>query len=207
METILINGHSGKFGQAIYQSLAEYNRIGCNQTHTLMQALALQTPDVIIDVTNSQTIYKLLPIYMDLKIPTIIGTSGIFPKDAYTISKKADYPLLIVPNFAKGLKDIIQSSLMLQKTASNIQIIETHHQSKLDSPSGTSQFLAHILGTQKITSHRVDKYIAKHEIIITLPNKTVTFTHEIKNLKEFIPGVLDSIQIIKGKKDGDVLFF
>jgi 4-hydroxy-tetrahydrodipicolinate reductase len=207
MDTILINGYTGKLGKAIYAYLKpHYHLIGCNQNNPIEHVIQNHKPNIIIDVTNAKIIPKFLKLYQQLKIPTIIGTSGISPKLAYSLTKEADFPLIIVPNFSLSFQSFAKSCLLLSPYAQSIQIIENHHKNKIDVPSGTALFLADILQTTHIKSIRVDRYIAEHEVIFVHPHHKISLTHQINSLEEFLPGVLSAIHKIQHEKTPMVLF-
>lgn len=205
METILINGYTGKLGQAICKALKGYRVIGCNRSHPLQEAL-IHKPDMILDVTSAKIIHDLIPIYLSLKIPTIIGTSGISPELAYKTCKQADFPLLIVPHFSLSFQRFATICLSLKPNYQSIEIIETHHVSKVDSPSGTSLFLANLLNTSQVTSKRIDQYIAKHEVIFKAPHHSFSLSHTVNSKEEFMPGVLKAIEKLKQQCGGLVVF-
>ena len=83
--------------------------------------------------------------YIDHKQPAIIGTSGLTPREARQYCQQTDFPLVIVPNFSRGFRLFFQQAQSIAPHYANIQIIETHHQTKKDAPSGSSLFLADAL--------------------------------------------------------------
>lgn len=208
MNTILINGYTGKLGKAIYHYLKpHYHLIGCNQAHPPIEQMVKQyKPDIIIDVTNAKVIPHFLQLYRQWKIPTIIGTSGITPEDAYALIKQVDFPILIVPNLSPSFQNFVKSCLLLSPHAKSIHITETHHKHKIDTPSGTALFLAHALKTTHIEAIRVNHYTAQHEVTFKHPHHNITLTHQINSLEEFLPGILLAIDIIQHKKTPMVLF-
>lgn len=206
MDTILINGYTGKLGKTIYKYLKpDYHLIGCNQSNPIELVIQKYKPDIIIDVTSAKIIPHFLNLYQQLKIPTIIGTSGISPQLAYALTQDADFPLLIVPNFSLSFQSFSKSCLLLSPHAQSIQIIETHHKNKIDAPSGTALFLAHILQTTNIESIRLDYYIAEHQVIFKHYHHTISLTHQINDIREFLPGILAAIQKIQREKTPMVL--
>lgn len=207
MKTILIHGYTGRFGQAIYHHLKDtYHVLGANQSTPIQTVLQSKTPDIILDVTNAKAIHTYLPLYLSLRIPTIIGTSGISPTQAKSLLKQANFPLMIVPNFSLSFLSFVQSARQLAQHAQQITIQETHHQRKLDSPSGSSLFLADILNTTTIESYRVNEYRTEHTIIFEHPTHQLSLSHRILSLSEFLPGVDTALQKIQQLEKG-LLFF
>lgn len=206
MEKLLINGYTGRFGQVLYQHLKpKYHLLGANQTHDLKSMVLKHSPDLIIDVSSSKVINEFIPLYQALQIPTIIGTSGILPKDAFQITQ-TNFPLLIVPNFSLSFQAFVTQCQSLARFADQITIEETHHQRKVDSPSGSGLFLAHLLNTKKIVSYRVDYYLTKHTVILDSNTQRMVLSHEIKNPMDFLPGVDAALEKLKHLKKGLVLF-
>lgn len=205
MDKILINGATGKLGSAIAHYLKDdYIIISCHQRKPIYQVLD-HSPNIIIDTTNAKAIHTYLPLYLQLKIPTIIATSGLSPDKAYAITEQADFPLLIVPNLSLSFQQFAAQCKILQKNARYINITETHHKNKLDSPSGTSLFLAHMLNTQCITAKRTNTYIAQHTVKFEYLYHTTSISHSITNIREFLPGIKKSISIINNIEKGCVL--
>ncbi len=208
IERILISGINGKLGQAIHAELSkQYTLIGHYKHECLTTKILSSNPDLIIDVSSAQTITKHLDIYLQLQKPTIVGTSGLSPQQAAQYTQQACFPLLIVPNFSHGFRMLLQQAITLRPHYSNIDIIETHHQSKKDTPSGSSLFLANALHypVQKIISKRVPEYTASHQVVFHSPYDSFSLQHSLYAPEMFIAGVIEAIAHIQRLTHGEVM--
>lgn len=196
IQRVLISGINGKLGSAIAKSLAkDYIIEGHYRSECLEQSIQ-NGFDLIIDATSALTIHEHMAIYLKHQVPVIIATSGIWPSAAEDYIKQANFPLIIAPNLSKSFRQFVTTAQTLQQNMTVKTIIETHHHHKKDSPSGSSLFLSHRLNNAPIQSLRVNKYIAKHEIIFTSGDDIIKLTHESNSPGAFIPGLIEAIEEI-----------
>lgn len=204
---ILISGHNGKLGSRIKNTLHKtHTIIGHNRHECLDEKMIHFKPCCIIDVTSSLSIQQHIKIYLKHQIPIIIGSSGISPKKAREIKELAHFPLLIVPNFSTQFQSFAQQVIEIHKSYPITKIIETHHQSKIDSPSGSALYLSSVLDHCPIESHRVPKYIAQHTVEYTVNQKKQYLTHTISSPEEFIEGVMAALISLKKHQNGQIVF-
>lgn len=160
----------------------------------------------------------------------IVGTTGITEVDLENIEKMArdnKANILIAPNFALGAVLMMQFAAEAAKYFSNVEIIELHHDQKVDSPSGTAIKTAELLNQKrdtmrdseldeiekisgargadaegvKIHSVRLPGLVAHQEVIFGGEGQTLLIRHDSYNRKSFMPGVklaLDKIDQISG---------
>jgi 4-hydroxy-tetrahydrodipicolinate reductase len=204
MEQILISGIHGKIGEKIKQHLlCDYTILGHCKPQSLSLRIQETNPDLIIDVTSALTIHEHLATYNKFEIPTIIGTSGLSPTEAHLIAKKSAFPLLIVPNFSLSFQQFFQSAVLLSQQHPVLKIIETHHKTKVDTPSGSSLYLAHALQHPPIQSQRINAYIAKHEVVFD--SDGISLSHVIQSPDAFMSGVVAAISHISNTQRGEVM--
>lgn len=205
MKRILISGINGRIGQAIKKNIeSKFAVYGHLRSEDLSHCIESVKPDIIIDVTSSNSIKAHLAIYLQHKIPTIIGTSGLSPQEAFHITETCHFPLLIIPNFSQSFQFFLQQAKVLHYKYPAYKIIETHCNTKVDSPSSSSLFLSHALNNAPIRSLRISNYIAKHEIYFGQPSNHMTLAHTINEPKDFIPGVIAAINYIQTMRQGQV---
>jgi 4-hydroxy-tetrahydrodipicolinate reductase len=104
---------------------------------------------VVIDFSSAQSTGKLLELVRRIKTRLVIGTTGLTEKDLASIKKTAErMPVLVSPNMSLGVNLLFAlTALVSNKLKDNfdIEIIETHHRFKKDSPSGTARRLGEII--------------------------------------------------------------
>lgn len=107
----------------------------------IKSAFSKNKPDVVVDFTQPAVIFENIKTYMELKVKSVIGTTGLTNEQIKTIedlSKANDTGIIIAPNFSIGAILMMQFAKMASKYFSNAEIIEFHHNQKKDAPSGTS---------------------------------------------------------------------
>lgn len=236
---IILNGAGGRMGKAI-RNLAEngYRNAEIVACVDIMPMTAegydcyvdindVKTDaDCVIDFSNHTSVAALLDYTQKRNIPVVLATTG------YT-----DEELEIIDNASKNVA-IFRSANMslgvallteLAKTAAkampdaDIEIIEKHHNRKLDAPSGTAIMLANAIksvrekaqfvfgrhgqakrerGEIGIHAVRMGNIVGEHEIIIGTDNETITIKHEAHDRALFAEGAMAAADFIVGKSAG-----
>ncbi|MBR2069192.1 MAG: 4-hydroxy-tetrahydrodipicolinate reductase [Candidatus Gastranaerophilales bacterium] len=107
----------------------------------IKEALKESNPDIIVDFTQPSVVFENIKIYMDLKVKSVIGTTGLKKEqieEIEKISKKQNTGILIAPNFSIGAILMMKFAKEASKYFDNAEIIEFHHNQKKDAPSGTA---------------------------------------------------------------------
>ena len=187
---------------------------------------ATETPDVIIDFSNPAALDGMLAYAVNNKVPCVICTG--FSKDQ--IAKIEDaaktIPVFYSGNMSLGINLLIELSKEAAKILGNqfdIEIVEKHHNLKLDAPSGTALLLANaikkvrekaffVLGRSgqgkrqedEIGIHavRVGNIVGEHEIIIGTDTQTITLKHEASSRSLFAEGAVAAAEFMIGREPG-----
>ncbi len=197
---IVIIGN-GKMGKAIEENLEGYHKAVLDlQKMNASKKELLEKAKVIIDFSHPSSIdvysdldYKNQPVF-------IIGTTGYERLDQIKALSKR-YPVVYDTNFSKGIK-IINHFLRELKTKGLVSgyeptILEIHHQSKLDSPSGTALTIQHILGNDTpITSKRFGDIKGIHEVKFTNGSETIILGHTLIDRSAIVLGVIDAMRFL-----------
>ena len=107
----------------------------------LNAALKVHDVDVVVDFTQPSTVFENIKIYMENKVKSVIGTTGLSDNQIEQIkemSKNSNTGCIIAPNFSIGAILMMKFAQEASKYFSNAEIIEFHHNQKKDAPSGTS---------------------------------------------------------------------
>ncbi|MFW5998276.1 MAG: 4-hydroxy-tetrahydrodipicolinate reductase [Halanaerobiaceae bacterium] len=197
----------------------------------LKDIIQAKNPDVIIDFTSPKVVMDNIKIGLNHGVNMIVGTTGITDTDLNDIKKMTEennVNALIVPNFAIGAVLLMQFSREAAKYFKDVEIIELHHDQKVDAPSGTSIKTAELIkenidknedqkdkeyiekidgvwGGDKdgvhIHSVRLPGLIAHQEVIFGGEGQSLTLRHDSYDRKSFMPGVklaLDKIDSLGG---------
>ena len=232
---ILVNGACGHMGRTVMQ-LAETGYKGTAlaaavdpygddvTVHTHLEDAA--PADVIIDFSHHSATPALLDYAVAKKLPIVIATTGHTEAEKQCINAaSAQIPVFYSANMSVGVAALC--SLVRQAAAlfpdADIEIVETHHNRKLDAPSGTALMLADALqkvrpgakvtcgrsGQAKrqpdeigIQSIRLGNVVGIHEVLISTGTQTLTLKHEAHDRKLFAEGAIDAAAYIEKKNAG-----
>ena len=184
--------------------------------------------DCIIDFSVREAIYDYLPYAVQKNIPCVIATTGYDEEQQKFISDAADkIAIFKTGNMSLGINLILRLSKIAARTLgqnADVEIVETHHNQKVDAPSGTALLLANgikdslnhdaefVYGRsgqvgkrgKEIGIHAVrgGTVVGKHEVSFFLNNEVITIKHEAENKSVFANGALEAAQYIVGKPNG-----
>jgi 4-hydroxy-tetrahydrodipicolinate reductase len=149
---------------------------------------------------------------VDARCPIVVGTTG-WQGELPTLSelvRKREGALLTAPNFSIGVNafvEIVALASRLLGTAGGFDahVVETHHTTKKDAPSGTALTLRNAAATAwpreiPITSVRTGSVPGIHELIFDAPFETVTLTHTARDRRAFAEGALVAAGWLIGRK-------
>lgn len=189
----------------------------------LDKALSACSPDVLVDFTNSRVGFKGISTALSKQVHVITGTTG-FSSDELTkldaLANNFAVGLVVAPNFALGAVLLASLARIAAQHFDFAEIVESHHEAKLDSPSGTALAIADALveghqqqfllaSTEKETlpgtrgadkdgvvihSIRIPGLLARHEVILGMTGQTLTLKHDTINRECYVPGVLAAIR-------------
>lgn len=209
MTGIYINGVSGKMGTNLLKLCAN------NKNIKICDDLNDDSLEVIIDFSHPDSTLKLLKSLPTQKISLIIGTTGLKEEHFQYIEEiSKDKRVLIAPNLSKGIsvfKNTIVEFIKANDKELHCLIEETHHDQKIDSPSGTAIELKKIIESNntknliadiEIISKRTGKIFGIHEIIFYKDTKKIQFKHESKSRNIYSDGALQAAHWIKDKEEG-----
>jgi 4-hydroxy-tetrahydrodipicolinate reductase len=185
----------------------------------LNDVLKNEQPNVIVDFTNAQAVLDNAPKVIENKINLVIGTTGLTEEEMKGLEQlalKNDVGILIAPNFAIGAVLMMKFAREAAKYLPYVEIIEKHHNQKIDAPSGTAiKTLEEIVKVReplqqgslkeyekisgvrggdyqgiKIHSMRLPGLIAHQEVIFGGIGQTLTIKHDSLSRESFMPGIL-----------------
>jgi 4-hydroxy-tetrahydrodipicolinate reductase len=193
---ILLFGARGRVGRVLGPKLAEAG-------HELTDVERAEKPsfdgqDVAIDFTRPDAVRTNVERCLDAGIPCIVGTSGLGPDDLAALDAKAKekgVACFVAPNFAVGAALMMRFAGEAARHLSKAEIVELHHEAKLDAPSGTAKATAELLpGDVPIHSVRLPGLLAHQEVIFGGLGQTLTIRHDTISREAFVPGVLLALQ-------------
>jgi 4-hydroxy-tetrahydrodipicolinate reductase len=164
---------------------------------SLGEALA-QRPEVLVDFTVPSTAVANAREAVAAGVHVVIGTTGFDPAELAGVSGAN---VFIAPNFAIGAVLMMQFAAQAAQHMARAEIIELHHDRKLDAPSGTAALTARLMaeaapeiGDVPIHSVRLPGLVAHQEVILGDIGQTLTIRHDSIDRLSFMPGVLLAIR-------------
>jgi 4-hydroxy-tetrahydrodipicolinate reductase len=170
-----------------------------NHHASALTAPALAGVDVVIDFTNAEAAVANMRAVLALGCRIVVGTTGWYAQlaDMKALAVKRGGALLYGTNFSIGVQKLFRLTAELAKLDGyTFSISETHHESKLDAPSGTAITLQQIVeaaqpGAQiEITSHRVGDAKGEHIVTATGPDDVLELRHDANSRKGFAVGAV-----------------
>ena len=191
----------GKVNRLIYE-LYEDLVVGIYDLNT---KFINDNPDVIIDFSHPDFLNQSIELINKYKCPIVIGTTNYNDEKMAQIKEISNnYPVLISNNFSLGiylLERMLSGNMKLLEMYQR-EIIETHHNNKISSPSGTSLHLSKLLNTANITSIRIGDVVGTHEIILERANEVLSINHIINDRRVYAEGAIASACWLLDKKPG-----
>ena len=185
---VLLFGRRGKVGSVLGPALE-------GAGHELVETTG--EADAAVDFTRPEAVEDNVRVALEDGVPVVIGTTGFDQDRVAALARVHDLPVFYAPNFAIGGVLMMRFAAEAGKLMPNAEIVELHHDQKLDAPSGTAQATAALLpqGTP-IHSVRLPGLVAHQEVIFGGPGQTLTIRHDTTSREAFVPGVLLALERI-----------
>ncbi len=166
-------------------------------------------PDVLVDFTVPSSAVENAREAVTAGVHVVIGTTGF---DAAGLDGLSGANVFVAPNFAIGAVLMMQFAEQAARHMTKAEIIELHHDRKLDRPSGTAARTAALmrqaraeLGEVPIHSVRLPGLVAHQEVIFGDVGQTLTIRHDSIDRASFMPGVLLAIRRVASLADSPVV--
>ena len=241
MIKVLVNGALGRMGRTVLEAVKNDSELelvgavdifdgevlGVKVETNLEKAIEIFKPDVMVDFTRPDSVFKNVMTALEKKVSPVVGTTGLSDEAKEKIrvaAEKFQTPAFIAPNFAIGAVLMMLLSKQAAKYMPDVEIIELHHDKKLDAPSGTAELTAkmiaevraahrqgnpaekenldHVRGADyegmRIHSVRLPGYVAHQEVIFGGLGQTLTIRHDSTGRDSFMPGVLLACKKVRG---------
>jgi 4-hydroxy-tetrahydrodipicolinate reductase len=190
---VALFGHRGKVGSVLVPALEaaghEVTPIGRSDRIELVRG-----HDVAIDFTRPDVVYTLVRRSLEENVPCIVGTSGLGTEELADLDERArsrGLPLFVASNFAVGAVLMMRFAAEAARHLPDAEIVELHHETKLDKPSGTAKATAALIGeATPIHSVRLPGLVAHQEVIFGGLGQTLTLRHDTSSREAFVPGIL-----------------
>lgn len=247
MIKILMNGAAGKMGRALsaglvargdmqicaavdtkevavdYGFLCGMAELGFGPECDLAAAIERTSPDVVVDFTNPAAVMQNIKCALEHHVPIVVGTTGI---DDYDLIAKwcreNRTSVFVASNFALGAVLMMRFAREAAKYMPQVEIIERHHDQKLDAPSGTAvttlemisevrepqiqgnpQEFERLAGSRgaevdgmRVHSVRLPGYVATQEVVCGAAGQILCIRHDALSREAYVPGVALAVEKI-----------
>jgi 4-hydroxy-tetrahydrodipicolinate reductase len=193
---VAVAGAAGRMGRTVCSAVerADDMTLTGRADPALDTAVAdvLGDADVLVDFTQPDQALGNAREAVAAGVHVVIGTSGF---DVAALDELSGANVLFCPNFAIGAVLMMQFAAEASKHMARAEIIELHHDGKLDAPSGTAARTAGLMqGDVPIHSVRLPGLVAHQEVILGDVGQTLTIRHDSIDRESFMPGVLLAIR-------------
>jgi len=179
---LLLNGRNGKVGSVLAPALEAHG-------HELVDSLT--AAEAMVDFTRPDAAAANIVAAAGAGVPCVVGTSGW----DLEVARKAPVPVFYAPNFALGAVLMMRFAEQAAAYFPRSEIIELHHETKLDAPSGTAAATASRLGGETpIHSVRLPGLVAHQEVLFGGTGELLTIRHDTTSRVAFSAGVLLALE-------------
>ena len=215
MIDVCVSGAGGRMGQAVVGAVTREDdmRVAMSVDPTLggqpdsyenlAAALASGTPEVMVDFTIPDTVFANVTAALRAGVHVVVGTTGLTDAQVDEIRALAEggtANALIAPNFAVGAVLMMRFAAEASRHMPKAEIIELHHDRKLDAPSGTALRTAGLMeGDPVVHSVRLPGLVAHQEVILGGHDETLTIRHDSLSRESFMPGVVMAVRAVRSR--------
>lgn len=254
MIKVLVNGACGRMGSMVVKTvlsdeelelvgavdikggadageIANAGKCGVIVAENLGEELDRSGAEVMIDFTRPDVVFRNVMTALEHKVSPVVGTTGLTDVQKEEIrqaSEKQGVPVLIAPNFAIGAVLLMVLSAQAAKYMPEVEIIELHHDQKLDAPSGTAAQTAELIAKVRaehaqghpdekekagwegargadyqgmhVHSVRLPGYVASQEVIFGGLGQVLKLRHDTTSRESFMPGVVLAAKQVRSLK-------
>ncbi len=188
----------------------------------------LRMADVAVDFTTPDAVLDNVEWCLSAGLSVVVGTSGFTEQRLAHVARLAraadPVGVLVVPNFSIGAVLMMRFAVQAARFYESVEVIELHHPTKADAPSGTARRTAELVAEARsaaglgwvpdatadaavgargaeldgihVHSVRLRGLIASQEVLFGAPGETLTIRHDSLDRESFMPGVLAAIRAV-----------
>jgi len=182
---VALFGAGGKVGAVLGPALEAAG-------HELVE---LDEAEAMVDFTAPEAVVRNISLALEAGVPCVVGTSGWETDEVERLALEAGLPVFYAPNFAVGAVLMMRLAADAAKHFPRAEIIELHHDTKKDAPSGTAKATADLLpGDPSIHSVRLPGLVAHQEVLFGGDGQLLTIRHDAYSREAYVPGVLLALE-------------
>ncbi len=211
MIQVAVSGAAGRMGQAVCETVegAEDTELSGKADPALGTELTdvLGEADVVVDFTRPDTALANAEACLAAGVHVVVGTTGFDLEALRAAAEASRANAFVAPNFAIGAVLLMEVAQKIAPHMPECEIVELHHDRKLDAPSGTAKRTAELIAAaggnvhEPIHSVRLPGLVAHQEVVFGGEGQTLSLRHDSIDRRSFMPGVLLAVRRVGGLPD------
>jgi 4-hydroxy-tetrahydrodipicolinate reductase len=163
--------------------------------------------EVVVDFSTPDTALDNARACLEAGVHVVVGTTGFDLAALREAAEASQANCFVAPNFAIGAVLLMQVSQTIARHMPECEIVELHHDRKLDAPSGTAKRTAELIRAaggnvhEPIHSVRLPGLVAHQEVVFGGAGQTLSLRHDSIDRVSFMPGVLLAVRRVAGLPD------
>lgn len=241
MVTIAVNGAAGRMGRTVVETAADHEcevvvgfdvddvdevaGVPVVDASDAADALAEYEPDVVVDFTVPEATLALADACVAAGVGMVVGTTGFDDDELAELDAASDsVPVLKATNFSRGIQALLRSvrEAVGALDGYDLELIETHHNGKVDAPSGTAKTILETVQEQRdvepvygreghaprdedeigVFARRAGDVRGEHELVLADNDEVLSLSHRAEDRGVFAAGALDAAAYLAGKSPG-----
>ncbi|HSR94006.1 MAG TPA: 4-hydroxy-tetrahydrodipicolinate reductase [Solirubrobacterales bacterium] len=211
MIRVVVSGAAGRMGQTVCTAVE--GAAGMDLAAKADPALgvelgdALAEADVVVDFSTPDTASSNARAVLEAGVHAVVGTTGFDLEALRAAAEAGSANCFVAPNFAIGAVLLMEAAQAIARHMPECEIVELHHDRKLDAPSGTAKRTAELVDAaggnvhEPIHSVRLPGLVAHQEVIFGGEGQTLSLRHDSIDRVSFMPGVLLAVRKVADLPD------
>jgi 4-hydroxy-tetrahydrodipicolinate reductase len=212
MQSVCVCGAAGRMGRSVVAAVEAAGDMrvaasvdpaltpGQGRYPSLPPALAVGGLDVVVDFTQPDVVFGNARDALRAGVHAVVGTTGLTEAqvdELRSLAESGPANIVIAPNFAVGAVLMMRFAAEASRHMARAEIVELHHDGKLDAPSGTALRTAGMMaGEVPIHSVRLPGLVAHQEVLLGGDGETLTIRHDSLSRDSFMPGVVMAVRAV-----------
>ncbi len=210
---VVVSGAAGRMGATVVEAVeaADGMEVAAKADPALDVSLgdALKDADVMVEFSTPDTVLENAAAAVEAGVHAVVGATG-FDLDELrgrVEAAESDAKCFVAPNFAIGAVLMMQAAQLAAKHMPECEIVELHHDRKVDAPSGTAKRTAELISEaggnvhEPIHSVRLPGLVAHQEVIFGGEGQTLSIRHDTTDRSSFMPGVVLAVSRVAEMPD------
>jgi 4-hydroxy-tetrahydrodipicolinate reductase len=208
---VVASGAAGRMGRAVVEAVGDADdmELAGQADPALGMDLAecLDGADVVVDFTTPEAAPGNARAALEAGVHAVVGTTGFDVESLRDPAEAGAANCFVAPNFAIGAVLMMQVSQQIARHMPECEIVELHHDRKLDAPSGTAKRTAELIRQaggnvhEPIHSVRLPGLVAHQEVVFGGEGQTLSLRHDSVDRRSFMPGVLLAVRRVADLPD------